>query len=531
MASADTHYYDFILKEANFTRLCSSKSMMVVNNSFPGPVIRVYKGDTVFVNVQNEGNYGLTIHWHGVKQLRNPWSDGPEYITQCAIQPGTNFTYEIIFSTEEGTLWWHAHSDWTRSSVHGAIIIYPRLGTTYPFPQPDEEEVIILGSWYKGDVNYLVAEGLQEGGALLVSDAHLINGQPGDFCNCSKEGTYRRVVDYGKTYLLRIVNAVMNVGMFFAIAQHNLTVVGMDGNYLKPIMTSYIVISPGQTMDVLLTANQPLGLYYMATREYDSTDQDYTEYDSTNTTAILEYKGNYTRSSHPVFPSVLPSFQDEDKADEFWHRLRSLPSHDHSVEVPKEITTRMFITVSMGRVSCRNDSCNGASLGDTSQKLKSSLNNISFVNSNTDVLSAYYWNLSGVYTDDFPDQPPTYFNFTGDDLPMNTTTPDYGTKAKVLRYNESVEVIFQGTNVLDTPETHPMHMHGYHFYVVGFGYGNFNPNVDPKGYNLVDPPQLNTFAVPRKGWVTIRFIANNPGVWYWHCHFDRHMSWGMNTCS
>jgi len=19
------------------------------------------------------------------------------------------------------------------------------------------------------------------------------------------------------------------------------------------------------------------------------------------------------------------------------------------------------------------------------------------------------------------------------------------------------------------------------------------------------------------------------GVWYWHCHIDRHMSWGMNT--
>ncbi|CAH2041857.1 unnamed protein product [Thlaspi arvense] len=244
----------------------------------------------------------------------------------------------------------------------------------------------------------------------------------------------------------------------------------MDGNYLKPIMTSYIVISPGQTMDILLTANQPLGLYYMATREYDSANQDYQAYDSTNTTAILEYKGNYTRPSHPVFPSALPSFQDSDKADEFLYRLRSLVNHDHRSR-----------------------------------------------------------NLSGVYTNDFPDQPPTYFNFTSDDLPMNTTVPDHGTKAKVLRYNESVEIIFQGTNTLDTPETHPMHMHGYSFYVVGFGYGNFDPNFDPKGYNLVDPPQLNTFAVPRKGWATIRFIANNPGVWYWHCHFDRHLSWGMNT--
>lgn len=25
---------------------------------------------------------------HGVKQPRNPWGDGPEYITQCPIKPG-----------------------------------------------------------------------------------------------------------------------------------------------------------------------------------------------------------------------------------------------------------------------------------------------------------------------------------------------------------------------------------------------------------------------------------------------------------
>jgi laccase len=82
---------------------------------------------------------------HGVKQPRNPWSDGPEYITQCPIQPGSNFTYEVIFSDEEGTTWWHAHSDWTRATVHGAIVILPSVGSTYPFPKPDEEEVVVLG--------------------------------------------------------------------------------------------------------------------------------------------------------------------------------------------------------------------------------------------------------------------------------------------------------------------------------------------------------------------------------------------------
>ncbi|KAI7757415.1 hypothetical protein M8C21_016051 [Ambrosia artemisiifolia] len=38
---------------------------------------------------------------------------------------------------------------------------------------------------------------------------------------------------------------------------------------------------------------------------------------------------------------------------------------------------------------------------------------------------------------------------------------------------------------------------------------------------------LNTIAVPQNGWTAIRFRANNPGVWFMHCHFERHVSWGM----
>ncbi|KAK8596347.1 hypothetical protein V6N12_064843 [Hibiscus sabdariffa] len=53
--------------------------MLVVNGQFPGPTIYVHKGDTVFVNVHDHGDYGLTIHWHEVKQPRNPWSDGSAY--------------------------------------------------------------------------------------------------------------------------------------------------------------------------------------------------------------------------------------------------------------------------------------------------------------------------------------------------------------------------------------------------------------------------------------------------------------------
>ena len=60
--------------------------------------------------------------------------------------PGKSFFQKVIITEEIGTLWWHAHSDWSRATVHGAIIIYPKRGDRYPFPKPDAEIPIILGT-------------------------------------------------------------------------------------------------------------------------------------------------------------------------------------------------------------------------------------------------------------------------------------------------------------------------------------------------------------------------------------------------
>jgi laccase len=197
--------------------------------------------------------------------------------------------------------------------------------------------------------------------------------------------TYRWMVDYGKTYLLRVVNAVMNAELFFAVAGHNLTVVGMDGHYIKPISTSYIMISPGQTMNVLLTANQTLGHYYIAARQYSSEDPAVTGFDHVNTTAILQYRGNYTITSSPSFPSTLPLYLDFIAASNFTNRIRSLANKDYPINVPLNITKRMYITVSMNSLYC--STCSG---GDGGSIIGTSMNNISWLNPSTDVLHAYY---------------------------------------------------------------------------------------------------------------------------------------------
>ncbi|XP_062159764.1 putative laccase-9 [Alnus glutinosa] len=513
------HHYSFILREMNFTRLCTRKSMFTVNHQWPGPTIYARKGDTAFINVHNQGDYGVTIHWHGVKEPRNPWSDGPENITQCPIKPGKSFTYEVIFSDEEGTLWWHAHSDWSRATIHGAIVVLPALGTTYPFPMPYAERVLILAEWFNGDVKKLIDLAMETGAAPTPSDAYAINGQPGFPNNCSNETSYRLLVQPGKTYFLRLVNAVMNEEMFFGIAKHKLTVVAQDGAYIKPITTSYIMITPGQTMDILLTANQAASYYYIAaTPFFDSA----TPFNSANTSAILEYTGIYTPPISPPYPN-LPNVTDKDAADNFTTRIRSLASREHPIHVPKKITKQIIITVSVNLILCANASCGGPG----GNRLAASLNNISFDTPSIDILQAYYRNLSGVFDRDFPSKPPIVFDFTGD-VGNNILYPSVGTKAKLIKYGEAVEIVFQGTNI-GNAENHPMHLHGFSFYLVGMGYGNFDNVTSPRTFNLKDPPEVNTIGVPKSGWAVIRFVADNPGVWFMHCHLERHASWGMDT--
>ncbi|KAJ9675472.1 hypothetical protein PVL29_024414 [Vitis rotundifolia] len=499
---ASTRRHTFVVREASYTRLCSTKNILTVNGQFPGPTIYAKKGETIIVDVYNRGKENVTIHWHGVKMPKYPWTDGPEYITQCPIPPGSKFSQKIILSSEEGTLWWHAHSDWTRATVHGAIIIYPKNGTKHPFPKPNAEVPIILGEWWKSDVNAVLEEMLATGTDPNVSDSYLINGQPGDLHPCSKSGTFKLMVDHGKTYLLRIINAALQDILFFSIAKHKMTVVGTDGSYTKPLTRDYITISPGQTFDVLLEANQRPDHYYMAAKAYSSAQG--VAYDNTTTTAIVQYRGYYTPSSPPSLPH-LPGHNDTNASVHFTSSLRSLADAEHPCNVPLNIGTKLIYTLSQNTFPCANDSC----LGST--RLATSINNISFQSPTIDILQAYYYNISGVYGDKFPSVPPLVFDFTAEDPPSKYDTPRNGTEVRVLEYNSTVEIVFQGTNLLAGTD-HPMHLHGYSFYVVGWGFGNFDKNRDPLRYNLVDPPLQNTIAVPKKGWATIRFKASNPGM-------------------
>ncbi|XP_022857075.1 laccase-7-like [Olea europaea var. sylvestris] len=514
------------VKNLTIQQLCKTQVITAVNGSLPGPSLHVREGDTLVVHVFNLSPYNLTIHWHGVFQLLSGWADGPEFATQCPIRPGHSYTYRFNITRQEGTLWWHAHVQWLRATVYGALIIRPGAGRSYPFPKPHKEVPILLGEWWNANVIDVENEALATGNAPNVSDAYTINGRTGDLYPCSSNtGTYRLNVERGKTYLLRIINAALNNQLFFKIADHKMTVVAVDAAYTNPYVTDVVVTGPGQTTDVLLETDQPPALYYMAANPYASAAG--VPFDNTTTTGIIVYNG--ATQSTPKMP-ILPAFNDTPTAHKFFSNLTGLVTGPFWAPVPQEVDERMFITVGLGLVACGspgNTSCPGP-LG---QRFAASMNNVSFQFPNKlSMLEAFFNNVGGVYTTDFPSTPPVRFDYTNPNNSLNRAIimTTKSTKVKKVKYNSTVEIVMQNTALIGI-ENHPIHLHGFNFYVLAQGFGNFNRTRDSKKFNFVNPQERNTIGVPVGGWAVVRFRANNPGVWLMHCHLDVHLPWGLAT--
>ncbi|KAK1316120.1 Laccase-17 [Acorus calamus] len=441
-------HYTFNVMLQNVTRLCHTKTMVTVNGRFPGPKIITREGDRVLIKVVNQISNNISIHWTGTES-DSCGTDGP------------------MVQRQTGTLWWHAHISWLRSTVYGPIVVLPKLGVPYPFKKPYKEVPIIFGEWFNGDTEAVIRQALQTGGGPNVSDAYTINGLPGPLYNCSTMDTYKLKVKPGKIYMLRIINAALNDELFFSIANHTVKVVEADAVYVKPFDTDIILIA---------LARQP------------------TSY--SNATFLME--------AVPTPPASLPSLNDTAYATSFVSKFRSL----NRPQVPVHVDNRFFFTIGLGTTPCpKNHTCQGPN----GTKFAASVNNVSFALPTTALLQAHFFGMSNrVYASDFPINPLHWFNYTG--TPPNNTMVRNETKLVVLPFNATVELVMQDTSILGA-ESHPLHLHGFNFYVVGQGFGNYDSVKDPLKFNLIDPVERNTVNVPAGGWVAIRFIADNPGEW------------------
>lgn len=129
----------------------------------------------------------------------------------------------------------------------------------------------------------------------------------------------------------------------------------------------------------------------------------------------------------------------------------------------------------------------------------------------------------------------------GDNRPANCGQNCMCTHKVDIPLNAIVEIVL--VDEVQQPNlSHPFHLHGYAFNVIGIGR---SPDQNIKKINLKHaldldrqgllhrqfdhPPGKDTIAVPNNGYVVLRVRADNPGFWLFHCHFLFHIVIGMSV--
>ncbi|WP_216830698.1 multicopper oxidase family protein [Alkalihalobacterium elongatum] len=112
------------------------------NGTLPGQEIRVQEGDEVVLNVKNSLSVPTALHLHGFPVPNE--MDGVPGITQNAIMPGEEFTYEYTADVP-GTYWYHSHQNGAvqvDQGLYGVFIVEPN-----DQPEYNVDELIVIDEW------------------------------------------------------------------------------------------------------------------------------------------------------------------------------------------------------------------------------------------------------------------------------------------------------------------------------------------------------------------------------------------------
>uniref|UniRef100_A0ACD5XUI2 Uncharacterized protein n=1 Tax=Avena sativa TaxID=4498 RepID=A0ACD5XUI2_AVESA len=522
VADANVRHYDWDISYQQKSPDCFEKLAVTVNGEAPGPTIYATQGDTIVVTVHNKlETENTAIHWHGIRQIGTPWADGVAGVTQCPILPGETFTYRFVVD-RAGTYMYHAHYGMQRvAGLNGMIVVSVPDGFVEPFSY-DEEHTVLLEDWWHKSV-YDQATGLSAKPFVFVGEPQslLINGR-GIF-NCSKlvpaTGTCNSsspdcglrslfTVVPGKTYLLRIGSLTSLSSLSFEIEGHSMTVVEADGHYVRPFVVRNLFIYSGETYSVLVKADQDPRRNYWATSHIVGRNASTTP----SGKAIVSYAGNDPRKTPPTAPTTGPPWNNTAIRVE---QSRAIFAHPgYVVPAPARADRTLFLLNTQNNIDGH---------------IKWTINGVSLHFPATPYLVSMKHGLTAAY-----DQRPPLdtYDLMGHDIsapaPTNGTV---GSPVYRLAFDSVVDVVLQNSNMLNNKsESHPWHLHGHDFWVLGHGDGKFNPAADAwRLMDVKDPIMKNTVPLHPDGWTAIRFHANNPGVWLFHCHIEAHVFMGMGV--
>ena len=556
------------------------RNLLVVNDQLPGPILIGYKNQRVQITVINDlGKEAITLHWHGQHVNGSQFMDGVPFVTQCPIQPGNRFVYDFqLFPA--GTYWYHSHQYDERSNgMYGALVVLDPDAPTDPgYIDLPEQHTIAFFEWFPVNSDewveapYTLADptnesipycptttldGSEAGGGDPPFIAGLMNSvgwryTPGasdcrrvanttlSFFNVTRDSSYR----------FRLVGSQIDFAYRFSISGHRLRVIatdGIDATVPSSItdLVDFIIVHIGERYDFVLEASADVDNYLMIAETLENP-------------AVLNHRG-YCIKAHRVYgvlhyegaSDILP----DDFDDSYDPLTRCNPPAEQcfALNCPFENYPSSFNIQCISVVNLQLSTPEPVPSGNVNPSLflnfgftppfGPSINGRSFSVPTSPLLSQANDNLESLFC--IPNDPP--FNPFGNNTILQC----------IDHYNVETDAVeFVYSNIQGIGTSHPVHLHGHHYFVLDIGYPTYFPNgtIESPNPNIVcaEPscstsviwsnnntpppspcmetntcPMKDTVIVPVGGYVRVRFPRNNWGWWIMHCHIEPHLLGGM----
>ena len=111
-----------------------------------------------------------------------------------------------------------------------------------------------------------------------------------------------------------------------------------------------------------------------------------------------------------------------------------------------------------------------------------------------------------------PKVPTLYSILSSGSAATNVSIYGSSTNSFILNKNEVVEIVLNNNDA----GKHPFHLHGHEFQVASRSEDDAGPYMNNATMSQT-PMRRDTILVRPNGNVVLRFRADNPGVWFFHC--------------
>lgn len=455
------------------------------------------------------------------------------------------FTYKFT-PKQSGTYFYHSHTGVQMTmGLVGPFIVKEKV------PEEVEEHVMVIQDYnnmYDSN-NYASAvlfvpitdegvshtpELLIDGSfkSLLVLTSSLINGRGrvlGDQgAHVTKTPLTVFTVAMGKKYRFRVIGGGYGLQYKVSVDGHRLKMIATDGHDIQPITTDVFIMHSGERFDFIIEANQTVGNFWIRAQPLH-TFRDLTGY------AILRYDGaeevdpkttfNECTQSSPCTVVNCPFETYPNWTCINIDQLHAPGTSDPAPDANSGHFKEFFVNVGYGL------SEHGRVMGG--------MNGVSLKLPTVSALTQPR-EVTGICSASDHCEPDKLCSC------LRPLDVDFG---------DVVQMNFINMGFLSIVH-HPMHVHGYSFHVLKVGYRQTNASFANLGNNadincqqplcnyntswsnqtwhggniamenLPRAPRKDTVTVPAGGYVVIRFVADNPGLWNIHCHMDWHLGMG-----